>query len=51
MYFLNYLAGDLIGEERKTPPCFHSDHLWIEQDWADGDKGAWKLPKVKGANK
>lgn len=43
MYFLNYLAGDLLLDERRTPPCFHSDHTWIEADW---DAGAWSLPVV-----
>lgn len=43
MYFLNYLAGNLIGDERRTPPCFHSDHTWIEADW---NAGAWELPIV-----
>jgi 5-deoxy-glucuronate isomerase len=43
MYFLNYLAGDLELDERRTPPCFHSDHTWIEADW---DAGAWSLPIV-----
>jgi 5-deoxy-glucuronate isomerase len=43
MYFLNYLAGELELDDRKTPPCFHSDHTWIEEDW---DAGAWSLPVV-----
>ncbi len=43
MYFLNYLAGDLIADERRTPPCFHADHTWIEADW---EAGAWSLPVV-----
>ncbi len=43
MYFLNYLAGDLVGDERATPPCFHSDFTWIEDDWT---AGAWGLPVV-----
>jgi 5-deoxy-glucuronate isomerase len=43
MYFLNYLAGDLQLDERRTPPCFHSDHTWIEADW---NSGAWSLPVV-----
>ncbi len=43
MYFLNYLAGELIGDERRTPPCFHADHTWIEADW---EAGAWSLPGV-----
>ena len=43
MYFLNYLAGDLIGDDRRTPPCFHADHTWIEADWTAGE---WSLPVV-----
>ncbi|NNF53000.1 MAG: 5-deoxy-glucuronate isomerase [Acidimicrobiales bacterium] len=43
MYFLNYLAGELEGDDRRTPPCFHSDHTWIEQDWS---AGTWGLPVV-----
>jgi len=43
MYFLNFLAGDLLLDERRTPPCFHSAHTWIEADW---DAGAWSLPVV-----
>ncbi len=45
MYFLNYLAGELLGEERRTPPCFAAEHTWIEADWG---AGAWTLP-VAGA--
>ena len=41
MYFLNYLAGELIGEKRGTPPCFASEHTWIEADWTAGE---WVLP-------
>lgn len=43
MYFLNYLAGELELDERRTPPCFHADHTWIEADWT---AGAWELPVV-----
>jgi len=43
MYFLNYLAGELVGDDRRTPPCFHSEHTWIESDWG---AGAWQLPVV-----
>lgn len=43
MYFLNYLAGDLLDEARSTPPCFHPSYTWIEQDW---DANGWTLPKV-----
>ena len=41
MYFLNYLAGDLVDEQRSTPPCFHAQYTWIQDDWS---KGAWQLP-------
>ena len=41
MYFLNYLAGELIGDDRRTPPCFHADYTWIVDDWS---AGAWTLP-------
>lgn len=43
MYFLNFLAGDLLMDERVTPPCFHADHTWITDDW---EAGAWGLPVV-----
>lgn len=43
MYFLNYLAGDLIGDQRSTPPCFDQRHTWIESDWT---QGAWSLPVI-----
>ena len=43
MYFLNYLAGELIGDDRITPPCFHEWYTWIQDDW---DAGAWTLPVV-----
>lgn len=41
MYFLNFLAGKPVADERATPPCFHSDYTWIESDW---NAGAWSLP-------
>lgn len=43
LYFLNYLAGELVGDDRRTPPCFHADYTWIVDDW---DKGAWELPII-----
>ncbi len=43
MYFLNYLAGELVGEERATPPCFSEVDTWIHDDW---EAGAWGLPVV-----
>ncbi len=41
MFFLNYLAGDLVGDDRIKPPCFHEDHTWIQDNW---DAGAWTHP-------
>ncbi len=33
MYFLNYLAGDLLDEARATPPVDDPDHAWIKDNW------------------
>lgn len=44
LYFLNYLAGDLEGDDRSTPPCFHSEYTWIQDDWT---AGAWELPVTR----
>lgn len=44
MYFLNYLAGELVDDQRSTPPCFHSAYTWIQDDWT---AGAWTLPVVR----
>ncbi len=43
MYFLNFLAGDLVMDQRVTPPCFHAEHTWITDDWLAGE---WDLPVV-----
>jgi 5-deoxy-glucuronate isomerase len=43
MFFLNYLAGELVDDERSTPPCFQAEHTWIEDDWSAGE---WGLPVV-----
>jgi 5-deoxy-glucuronate isomerase len=37
MYFLNYLAGDLLDEARATPPLDDTDFAWMKQDW-DGQR-------------
>jgi 5-deoxy-glucuronate isomerase len=44
LYFLNYLAGDLVGDARSTPPCFNAQYTWIQDDWS---AGAWDLPIVR----
>ena len=41
MYFLNYLAGEPVGDERARGPYFHPDHTWIHDDW---DAGVMRLP-------
>ena len=33
MYFLNYLAGKLVGDERGTPPVDDPKHAWIKDNW------------------
>ncbi|MEL6894434.1 MAG: 5-deoxy-glucuronate isomerase [Actinomycetota bacterium] len=43
MMFLNYLAGELVDDERITPPCFDQEHTWIQDDWS---KGEWTLPTM-----
>jgi 5-deoxy-glucuronate isomerase len=35
MYFLNYLAGDLQHDQRRTPPCFDERYTWIDGHWDD----------------
>jgi 5-deoxy-glucuronate isomerase len=41
MYFLNYLAGELLDEARATPPLDDPDLAWMKLDWA-GKR--WSLP-------
>ncbi len=43
MYFLNFLAGELVDDDRRTPPCLHEAYTWIHDDW---DHGGWSLPVV-----
>lgn len=45
MWILNFLAGELIGEERQTPPYFDPSSTWIMDDWS---RGQIELP-VTGA--
>ncbi len=35
MYFLNFLAGDLEHDQRRTPPCFDERYTWIDGRWDD----------------
>jgi 5-deoxy-glucuronate isomerase len=37
VYFLNYLAGDLLGKDRNTPPYDDPDWSWMKNDY-DGNK-------------
>lgn len=36
VYFLNYLAGELIGEERGRPPFDDPDWGWMKEDYEGG---------------
>ena len=45
MYFLNYLAGDLVRDERRTPPCFDERYTWIDGHW---DDDPMTLPTASG---
>lgn len=33
MYFLNYLAGELVGDARALPPVDDPEHAWIKDNW------------------
>ena len=43
MYFLNYLAGELVGDDRAIPPFFQPEYRWIDGNW---DQDAMTLPVV-----
>jgi 5-deoxy-glucuronate isomerase len=40
-WILNFLAGELVGNERATPPYFDPSTVWITEDWS---KGQMQLP-------
>ena len=44
MFFLNFLAGELEGDDRAIPPFFQPEYRWIDGHW---DEGAWTLPRVR----
>jgi 5-deoxy-glucuronate isomerase len=48
MWILNFLAGELVEEERGRPPYFDPASTWITQDWSAGDVG---LPIAYAAQK
>ena len=48
MYFLNYLAGELVADERATPPFFQPEYRWIDGNW---DERAMSLPAVTPGGK
>ena len=43
MYFLNYLAGKPLNEERAIPPFFQPEYRWIDGNW---DQDDMTLPAV-----
>lgn len=44
VYFLNYLAGDLTDEARKTPPFDDPAYAWVKENWGGN---ALELPMFK----
>ena len=34
LYFLNYLAGELVDDERATPPYDDPDYAWLKDDYS-----------------
>ena len=44
VYFLNYLAGELLDEARATTPFDDPDYEWIKDNW---DKDMLALPAVE----
>jgi 5-deoxy-glucuronate isomerase len=48
MYFLNYQAGDLVDEARKTPPYDDPEYVWIRDNW---DKNVLQLPIGRALSK
>ena len=52
MWILNFLAGDLIGDERATPPFFDPETTWITEDWSRGQvKLPTAVPASEGASR
>lgn len=43
LYFLNYLAGELLDDARGTPPFDDPDFAWIKNDW---EANAMPLPII-----
>ena len=44
LYFLNYLAGELVDDKRATPPFDDPDFGWIKNDW---EANAMPLPVIR----
>jgi len=45
LYFLNYLAGELIDDERKTPSYDVPDYVWLKEDYT---RNLMQLPLMGG---
>lgn len=39
VYYLNFMAGEAQGEERKVPPVDEARWAWMRQDWEGGAMG------------
>lgn len=44
VYFLNYLAGELVDDARGTPPFDDPDYAWLKQNWGGN---ALRLPLLE----
>ena len=44
VYFLNYLAGELLADDRKTPPYDDPDYAWLKTDYTSN---LMKLPVMR----
>jgi 5-deoxy-glucuronate isomerase len=47
IYFLNFLAGDLLDEARATPPYDDPNYAWLKEDW---EGKPLRLPLLEGAS-
>jgi 5-deoxy-glucuronate isomerase len=46
VYFLNYLAGELLDEERARPPLDDFHYAWMKKDW-EGNRLVLPLPGTR----
>ncbi len=44
VYYLNFMAGEAVGDQRSTPPTDEAQWAWMRRDW---EGGAMRLPLQK----